>query len=424
VKILGVELARPRAENGPREHALVLLDDAGSVEQSARVGSLPEVAATVSRLVDDEPFLLGVDIPVVVSAKASRARAVEGLVRRRFGLRLPAGGRAALAGEPSGVAGEALLAGLAAAGSPCLPYPDRDRRRNGLAETHPELTLKALLWDATGGAPAREQADREELFRALSAPGYRAARMPARSGWAEQAAELELLLRALGELEGFDLAPVRDALDRGAGLQHTEWAAALLDAVLIAGTARRYVESPERSLFLGDRESGYLVLPADPFIRRIALADARPRREALFPHASLRERIGQAARLRSMDLLAVPGRPQRIEATFSSRPAYEFDNLDEMLWWKHCRHVDGPRIPTEGLAELLVRLGRDGGGGDGGGNDGNDGDLLRLVRSRHRTLSFRFDPPGAWRARVPTRDGRTYPFRVHRAVYETVPGQD
>jgi hypothetical protein len=46
---------------------------------------------------------------------------------------------------------------------------------------------------------------------------------------------------------------------------------------------------------------------------------------------------------------------------------------------------------------------------------------LRLARSRHRTLSFRFDPPDLWRNHVPTRDGRTYPFAVIRAVYETLP---
>jgi hypothetical protein len=48
-----------------------------------------------------------------------------------------------------------------------------------------------------------------------------------------------------------------------------------------------------------------------------------------------------------------------------------------------------------------------------------DGSPLRLTRSRHKTLSFRFEPPQIWRARIAPRDGRTYPFRVLRAVYET-----
>jgi predicted RNase H-like nuclease len=394
----------------------VLLDEAGRIAEAERVGSLPEVAAGVGRLVGGEPLLLGVDIPVVVPAKPARARTVEGVVRRRFGLRLPPGGRAALSSEPLGVAGEALIAGLAAAGLPCLPYPDRDRRQSGLAETHPELNLKALLWQSNAIAVSRDQAGREELFRAYTPPPYRSARLPARTSWAAQAVALELLLRAVGEVEGFDFSPTRDALAQSSSEQEVEWAAALFDASLIAGTARRYIESPESSLFLGDHDGGYIILPADPFIRRMALTDARPRDGALFPQASLRERLGRSARLRTVDLLSVPGRPQRIEATFSTAPHYEFDNLDEMLWWKHCRHLSGPQLPTEGLCELLVDL------SGPASEDSGDRDLLRLARSRHRTLSFRFDPPATWRAHVPTRDGKTYPFRVVRAVYETLPG--
>ena len=113
-----------------------------------------------------------------------------------------------------------------------------------------------------------------------------------------------------------------------------------------------------------------------------------------------------------MDLINLPGRATRMEAKFKEQPRYEFDNLDEMLWWKHTRHVSGPLLPVEGLAELIVVLVRSG---------DEESSSLRLVRSRHRTLSFRFDPPVAWRARVPTRDGKTYPFRVLRAVYETLP---
>jgi hypothetical protein len=188
-----------------------------------------------------------------------------------------------------------------------------------------------------------------------------------------------------------------------------ERAGALLDAMLIAYTAQRYLDHPEASLFLGERDAGYLILPADSFIRRIAVGDSRPAVGALFPQGSLRERLGSGAKLRAADLLQVPGRPQRVEATFSKTPHYEFDNVDEMMWWKHCRHLDGPRLPTQGLHELLVKV---------------SSAELRLVRSRHRTLSFRFDPPTAWRKRIPTRDGKTYPFEVIRAVYETSPSRD
>ena len=39
-------------------------------------------------------------------------------------------------------------------------------------------------------------------------------------------------------------------------------------------------------------------------------------------------------------------------------------------------------------------------------------------------MSFRFDPPASWRSRLPTRDGRTYPFRVERATYEALAAED
>jgi predicted RNase H-like nuclease len=415
VRILGADLTRHAPANWPAEHTLVMLDAEGGFVRAERVGTLPELAATAGELAGGETFLLGVNLPVVVPAKATRARTVENLVRRRFGQKLPPGGRSALASEPLGVAGEALIAGLATAGLPCLPYPDRDRRRNGLAESHAALSLKALLWESSALVDPADHARNEELFRTFSPPPYRAAGFSARSGWGEQAMSVDLLLRALEPVEGFDFAPAREALARAGTALEVERAAALLDAVLIAGTARRYLESPENSLFLGDRESGYIILPADGFIRRLALADTRPQARALFPRASLRARLSAAAKLRSLDLLSVPGRPHRLEATFENRPRYEFDNLDEMMWWKHCRHVAGPKLPTEGLVELLVQLGSAEAGA------GATGRPLRLARSRHRTLSFRFDPPDLWRSHVPTRDGRTYPFSVVRAVYETLP---
>ena len=407
MRVLGVELSKDSPVE-PAGHYLVLLDGDGAVERSEWVSSLPEVAATVARLVGDDAFLLGVDIPVVVPARAAKTRGVESLVRRRFGYRLPPGGRTAET-RGQGVAGEALLAGLGAAGLPCLPYPDRDRRQNGLAETHPELILKSLLWESSPVVASHDQLDREELFRAYAPPPYRRAKLPAKAGWAHQAVSLELVLRALGPVDGLDQRAVETELTRAASDRDVEQVAALLDATLIAYTAQRYLDHPEASLFLGERDAGYVILPADGFIRRVAAGDAGPAAGALFPHGSLRERLGPGAKLRAADLLQVPGRPQRVEATFKSAPRYEFDNVDEMLWWKHCRHLDGPHLPTQGLHAMVVRV---------------SSAELRLVRSRHRTLSFRFDPPAGWRKRVPTRDGKTYPFEVLRAVYETSPAHE
>jgi predicted RNase H-like nuclease len=393
----------------------VLLDDEGRVTATQTASTLPGVASIVTQLVGDEPFLLGVNVPVVVPAKAGKIRPVENLVRRRFRFRLPPGGRTALQSETLGVAGETLIAGLAAAGLPCLPYPDRDRRQSGLAEAYPGLILKALIWDSSTLADHGDAQRREELFRAFTPSPYRAASMPARSTWADQAVAMEFLLRALEPIQGFDLRPVRDQLAGAKTTDEVEHAAALMDAALIAGTAKRYLDDPEHSVFVGDHEGGYLILPADGLIRRLALGEPRPAHGKLFPQDSLRKRLGSDAKLNSPDLLSVPGRPRRIEANFFNHPHYEFDNLDEMMWWKHCRHVSGPPLPTEGLSELAVTLETP------LSISPKNQSTLRLVRSRHRTLSFRFDPPQAWRRRVPTRDGQTYPFKVMRAVYETMP---
>jgi predicted RNase H-like nuclease len=411
LKIFGVDLGRERAAAEPGESTLVLLDDDARIAAVRNPTTLPAVVEAVHDLAAGGPFLLGVNTPVVVRTRPGRARAVENLVRRRFGHRLR--GRSGAADRAS-VTGESLLAGLAAAGHPCLPYPDRDRRTSGLAEIHPDLALKTLLWEASALSRASGNEMRDELFRSLGAPVYRAADSPKRSTWADRVTALDMAMRALGQLDGYDLNATREALARASSETDAEAAGSLFDATLVAGTARRYLESPEACLFLGDRESGYVILPADAFIRRLALRDARPSRGELFPRGSLRERLGEDAELRSTELITMEGQPQRLEASFRSEPYYEFDNLDEMLWWKHCRHLDGPLLPTEGLQELTVMLG-------GKDEQAERGAALRLARSRHRTLSFRFEPPGQWRTRLPTRDGKTYPFRVLRAVYETLP---
>ena len=409
MKLLGIELATPPIE-GTGARTLVVLGDDGGVEKIERVSGVPAIAAEVGRLVDGEPFLLGVDIPVVVPTKAARVRPVESLLRRRFRQKMSAGGRAAA--EDSGLPGETLMAGLATAGFPCLPYPDRDRRRSGLAETLPALVLKSLLWQRSSAAGERDLASQEQLFRAWTAPVYRRAALPARAGWADQAIALETALTALGPVDGYDFTAVRDSLRSAASVEDTENAAALFDAILIGATAKRYLDAPQSCLFAGERDDGYVIVPADSLMRRLWLSDGGQASGELFPQASLRERLGNEARLRTMDLLNVPGRPPRLEATFSDSPLYEFDNIDEMLWWKHCRHLAGPKMPVNGLKEIQIELEPEG---------ATPPASLRLVRSRHQALSFRFDRPEAWRRHLPTRDNRTYPFRVLRAVYETAP---
>ncbi len=416
MRILGADLPPGPPRPGTRERTLVVLGDDGRVAVVRHPASLAEAASAIVELGAGEPLFVGVDLPVVVPERPTRLRPVDGLVRRRLGHRLTPGGRASLEPTRGGVGGEALVAALAAAGLPCLPYPDRDRRSSGLAEIHPALVLKVLLWEGSAVAGAGRPEALETLFKAFEAPDYHApeGEAHARAGWAERAAALDLVLRALGPVEGFDLRPARESLVACASERDLRRAASILDACLLAGTARRYMDRPETCVFLGDRQTGYTILPADGFVRRLALRERTGAPAArLFPGRSLRAKLEEAADLRPLDLISIPGRPQKLEAVFGERPLLEFDNLDEMLWWKHCRHLAGPELPTEGLEEMVVSLGAEPAGGEA------DGQPLRLVRSRHRTLSFRFEPPALWRRSVPPRDGKTYAFRVARAVYAT-----
>lgn len=409
MRILGADLAGDREDDQDRRGTLVLLDSEGRIGSTHRPLNLADLATTVVDLVNEEPFLLAVNVPVVGTA-STRPRPVDNLLRRRAGFRTGAPARGGGGGRDRRRAGEALVSALAAAGHPCLPYPDRDRRRSGLAEIHGGLVVKALLWETSAAARPPGSALREELFRAFGPPARGSNR--SRQGWADRAVAVDLLLRCLRGEKGYDLVPATEALATAVSDEDVDAAEGLLEAALLAGTALRYLDSPEACAFAGDTERGYTILPADGFVRRLVLRDRPTRDRGLFPRASLSERLGGAATLRPVDLLNVPGKPERFEAVFADRPRYEFDNLDELLWWKHCRHLSGPALPTEGLQDLWVRLDAD--DRDGGGE-------LKLVRSRHRTLSFRFEPPRRWRARVPTRDGKTYPFHVLRATYETAP---
>ena len=405
MRIFGAELRDLEVASGAG--TIVALDGDGSVATVARVGDLSGLAREVSRLTAGEPLLLAVDVPVALGGKAGKSRRVDGWVRRRLGVRIPAS-------RPGGapyLAGSDLLTALAMAGHPCLPYPDRDRRQSGLAEIHPELVAKALIWESSTAASAHDLQDREAVLRALPVPVYRSPR-PARAAWAERYAALDAALRAVSGSGGFDFRPALDEL-QGACSDHAVAAAAsLFEATLLAGTARRYLEAPERCAFVGLRDAGYVVLPADPFVRRVALREPAQAtgHAALFPRTSLESRLAPYAVVRPSALLDMPGQAPQVEAVFNAQPRYEFDNLDEMMWWKHCRHLAGPELPTDGLHEIVVRLDVPG--------DHEATMNLRLVRSRHKTLSFRFEPPVAWRSRVQPRDGKTYPFRVMRAVFD------
>jgi hypothetical protein len=399
MRILGATVRELTLSGG--RGAIAALTSSGGPSSLSLLDGMGSLTREAIRLAAGEPFLLAVDLAVV--APPGKTRRVDGWVHRRLGVRLAAArGGAALAGSD-------IVGAFAAAGHPALPYPDRDRRQTGLVEIHPELVLKAAVWESSAAAAAPSLPDREDVLRALEVPVYRGPRV-ARAGWAERFAALDRALRAVAGMAELDL---REELGKAVTVDAVDRVAASFDASLIASAARRYLEEPERCAFVGDRETGYTVVPADPFLRRVVLRETArgTDREALFPRASLRERLKSHADVRALELLDLPGRAQHVEAVFKEAPRFEFDNVDEMLWWKHCRHLAGPEVPAEGLRELVVRLEAPGAA--------VDGSPLRLTRSRHKTLSFRFEPPQIWRARIAPRDGRTYPFRVLRAVYET-----
>ena len=403
--------------SAPAGRALVRLSPEGRVAETVPLDSSADLPARIASAAGEEPFSLALDVPVVVPPESKKQRPFESVVRRRLGHKLPPGGRAAAGDESVAPLGESLLAGLSTAGRPALPHPDRDRRRDGLAEIDPGLCLHALLWESSTALWGSGDG-KEELFRAFRAPAFRAEDGRKRP-WTERAVALDLTLRGLLGMDGFDTEAARLALTGARDDESTERAAAVLDASVMAGTLRRYLESPERSLFLGDRETGYVILPADGVVRRLALRDrkrsASEAETTLFPRRSLEERLGAHAELHALELLAVDESPRRIEARFhdGSHPVYRFENVDEMLWWKHCRHVEGPALPTEGLEEMKILLIDD-------DRSTPSSHPLSLSRSRHKTLSFRFDAPNRWREHMSTRDGRSYTMRILRTVHRTV----
>ena len=402
MNVFGADLAQGIPDKGSPQWTLVATSGSGAITEIRRPTSLPGLVAEIAALTREDPFLLGVNIPVVNPARATRSRPFEGVLRKKFGFRLPPGNRP----EDRRITGEQLLGALASAGHACLTYPDRNSNNSGLAEVHAGPALKGLLWVGSRVGDALADADREPYCRSYKVPVYRRAGARGRAGREEIASAMDLLIRSLSPARGYDFNPVLEALASMESDEDAERAASLLDACVIAGTARRHLDAPEACVFVGERESGYTILPADDFMRRLLIPAPTGRRGKLFPQATLLESLREMAEVRSPDLLTVRGKPRKIEAVFREKPCYEFENVDEMLWWKRCRHAGGPALPTEGLVELSVTL-------------ENGPGSLNLVRSRHTALSFRFHPPAAWRAMMQPRDNKVYRFHVLRASYET-----
>src|SRR5262245_24046660 len=102
-----------------------MLDDAGRVAVVRHPRTSMDLATAVAELADQEPFLLAVNVALVAPRRGAKSRPVDNLVRRRFGFRLAHAARGTTAAAPDATpSGDALLASLAAAGAPSLPYPD------------------------------------------------------------------------------------------------------------------------------------------------------------------------------------------------------------------------------------------------------------------------------------------------------------
>jgi len=406
VKIFGADLARTGQNNETPEWTLVYLDTSGSVQRVHHPSSLGGLIAEISEMAGDDPFLLGLNIPVAVPAKSSRTRPFESVLRKKFGIRIQPGGRNALHGSEGALTGEKLLAGLAGAGLACLTYPDKNRRTSALAEIHPGPALKSLLWIGSELGKNLPQDERESLCRSWQSPAYQPGSGRRKREWTEFLPSLDLLIRILSKQAGYDFSPTAKLLTEISSGKEFTRAVSIFDACLIAGTARRHMETPEACAFCGARESGYTILPSDDFLRRMLIDPPAAGKKKLFPQATLKESLRDVADIRSLDLLQVKGKPKNIQAIFRELPCYEFENVDEMLWWKRCRHVDGPPLPTDGLTELSVQV------------EGDSRRSLALQRSRHTALSFRFHPPAAWRSLMQPRDNKVYKFHILRASYE------
>ena len=402
MNVFGADLAQGIPDKGSPMWTLVATDDSGTITEIRRPSSLPGLVAEIAALTGGNPFLLGVNIPVAIPARPTRSRPFEGVLRKKFGSRIQVGQRP----EERRITGEQLLGALASAGHACLTYPDRNSHNSGLAEIHPGPALKGLLWIGSRVGAGLTDDDREPYCRSYKVPLYRRTDIRRRTGREAIASTLDLLIRSLTPIRGYDFNPVLEALASVELDEDADLAASLFDASVIAGTARRHLETPESCVFVGERETGYTILPSDDYLRRLLLPAPSGRRGKLFPQASLEESLRKIAEVRSPDLLAVRGKPRKMQAVFREVPCYEFENVDEMLWWKRCRHVGGPVLPTDGLVELSVSLEDDAGS-------------LNLERSRHTALSFRFHSPAAWRALMRPRDNKIYRFKVLRASYET-----
>jgi hypothetical protein len=240
----------------PRRSILVEINQERTYTSSAPPATIDEIVAAIGR----DPALLVVDAPLVVP----NARGQRDLERILAWCDVPAFpvSQTRLEKVHGGVRGVELAGALPAAISPI--------------ETHPDLALRLLMWEAaTGGVPI-DLADFRSAWLGIRAPTYRP-RGPGRAHPEGIIAVASLLARNI-DLGGWtpgvaddDWGPIRDA--------------AVLDAIVCASVAHRAIHS-DGTLIVGDPKRGQMLVPVDANLRnRLQATVARLTADGTIPAA-------------------------------------------------------------------------------------------------------------------------------------------
>lgn len=127
-----------------------------------------------------------------------------------------------------------------------------------VAETHPDVVLRLLMWEDGGGGAPIDLLDYRARWLGIRAPVYRP-KGPGRATITGIVTVSAILARHV-ELGGWtatesddDWGPIRDA--------------AILDAIICAYVAHRSIHTPEATLTIGTRTRGRMLLPVDSNLR-------------------------------------------------------------------------------------------------------------------------------------------------------------
>jgi hypothetical protein len=287
---------------------------------------------------------LAVDVPVAVGGKSGKPRRVDGWLRRRLGVRIT------VSRGPS--AGSDLLT----AWRWRAPVPSVPRSRSPAVRSRrdPSGALRqGLMWESRRPRPRTIFKTVSRSLRALPVPEYRTLVRSRDVGRPLRRARRDAPA-VLGS-DGYDFRRRSTSSTR----------ATRTGRALAASLVRRDARGGPRGAISRARalrvrrlaRRGYVVLPADPFVRRVALRE--PARAAghtpLFPQRSLESRLAPHAVIRPLARSTCRDKPNRWRPFSRRSRATSSTTSTRMMWWKHGRHLAGPELPTDGLHEIVVR---------------------------------------------------------------------